>query len=60
MNDFFYQLLLLMIVVFLPLLFFVIVRLILFIKDKFSDLISQIQCLINDFNEFKNLSKTKK
>jgi hypothetical protein len=49
-----------MIVVFLPLLFFVIVRLILFIKDKFSDLISQIQCLINDFNEFKNLSKTKK
>jgi cell shape-determining protein MreC len=60
MNDFFYQLLLLMIVVFLPLLFFVIVRLILFIKDKFSDLISQIQFLINDFNEFKNLSKTKK
>jgi len=60
MNDFFYQLLLLMIGGFLTLLFFVTMRLILFIKDKFSDIINQIQSSINNFNELINSSKTKK
>jgi hypothetical protein len=60
MNDFFYQLLLLMIGGFLTLLFFAIMRLLLFIKDKFSNLINQIQNAIINFNELINSSKTKK
>lgn len=60
MSDFFYQSLLLMIGGFLTLLFFVIMRLILYIKDKFSDIIDQIQSSINNFNEFRNSSKNKK
>lgn len=59
MNDFSFQLLLLMIGGFFTLVFFAIMRLILFINNKFSNLINQIQSAINNFNELINSSKTK-
>jgi len=59
MSDFYSQLLLLMIGGFLTLVFFAFLRLILFIKDKFYNIINQIQSAINNFNELINSSKTK-